>query len=449
MIQIIKPQQIVLNILGKAQAAPTRRWSRYCLSQPVEEGVLLFHTLTRELLLLTPGEFAAMDSAYLRDHWFLVPEAAEEKELVELVRWVRQTAEKTPTAITGYTILTTTDCNARCFYCYERGCAKITMTPETAEKTAAYIVDHCAGKKVRLNWFGGEPLVNYPAMDIICRSLEAKGVDFESRMVSNAYLLDEKMIPRAAAWRLKQVQITLDGTEQVYNRSKAFIYTRGSAYQVVMGNISGLLDAGISVRIRLNMDLRNAEDLLRLADELAERFGARKGLRVYPHLLFDTDDPEGKRFSPAQWEQQYACLRQLEEALIRHGLFGQGGLRRELPLHHCMANSGNAVVILPDGHIGLCEHYTESEFIGHIDSPMLDREVIESFRQLKKTIPECDGCFYYPECLRPKKCNGEPPCTEPRRRLLLEQTRRGMKNEYLRRKRTEQTTSDSFRPEEC
>lgn len=435
--QIINAHHTILNILGKAQLSRQgNRLSKYCLALQTGDGVLLFHTLTRELLLLTPEEYAnAPTNAYLQEHWFAVPETLCEKELVDLVRWVRQNLNKSPKAITNYTILTTTDCNARCFYCYERGCTKVSMNEETARSTIAYIKEHCGGQKVKITWFGGEPLVNFPVIDQICEGLDKEGVDFESRMVSNAYLFDDNMISKAVgAWKLKSVQITLDGTEAVYNRSKAFIYRNGSAYQVVTRNIAHALDAGLFVVIRLNMDLNNAEDLLLLADELAARFKNQKRLRVYANLLFDTEDPENKRYAQEQWERLYALLHQLDEKLLRYGLSdaAKRGLRRDLPMSHCMADSGNAVVIVPDGHIGLCEHFTESEFIGHIRSSELDRNVIASWKEHRDELPECDDCFYYPECVKLKKCNGSPKCCDYIRQDIRAKTHQAMQNEYRR-----------------
>ena len=50
-----------IKILGKARPAEQGlRWMHYVLAQPVDGGVLVFHTLTRALLLLTPEEYAAM-----------------------------------------------------------------------------------------------------------------------------------------------------------------------------------------------------------------------------------------------------------------------------------------------------------------------------------------------------------------------------------------------------
>ena len=247
--QIIDACSTTLRILGKPKrSGGGARMAKYCVCLQTEEGILLFNVLTRELLLLTFAEYdAALSSDYLGERWFTIPEDQNEKELAELVRWVRTSLRTEPKHITHYTILTTTDCNARCFYCYERGCARVTMDPETADKVVDYIQNHCGGNKVKLRWFGGEPLMNFPVIHRICGGLRSRGIDFESYMVSNGYLFDDELTAKAIhSWALKEVQITLDGTEAVYNRSKAFIYPKGSPYRIVTGNILRLLNAGIS-----------------------------------------------------------------------------------------------------------------------------------------------------------------------------------------------------------
>ena len=115
--------ETVLQILKKfKQSDPQYRLLRYCVGTPVEDGVLLFNLLTRELLLLTEEESAhLMEHQYLKDHLFLVPADANEKEYADLVRWFLKTRKKKPKNIISYTIFPTTDCNARCFYCFELG----------------------------------------------------------------------------------------------------------------------------------------------------------------------------------------------------------------------------------------------------------------------------------------------------------------------------------------
>lgn len=432
--QIIKASDAILNILGNEKnSSAGYRMIHYCVPVQVDDGTLLFNTLTRELLLLTPEEYAdALNLPYLRKQWFVIPQDTDEKKLVELVRWVQGSMRKEPKNITGYTILTTTDCNARCFYCYELGRSRVPMSDETALKTADFIRDHCGGQPVSLTWFGGEPLYNHRVIDLICQRLRDAQVAFSSFMVSNAYLFDDELTDKAVnSWNLKKVQITLDGTEDVYNRCKAFIYRQGSAYQVVLANIARLLDKGIAVSVRMNLDFHNADDLLLLAEELAARFAGKHGLQAYAHLIFDDKVPWDQRYSMEQWTRLYALKQQLDDKLAALGLYAskEKRLNRTLRHTHCMADSGNTLVITPDGHLGLCEHFSESELIGHIDSPQRDRSLIASWRQRADEIPECATCFCYPGCIELKKCPDRIACIPPRRQAFRREMELAMRNE--------------------
>ena len=66
-----------------------------------------------------------------------------------------------------YRIITTTDCNARCFYCYEGSAGHEYMNLDTAEQTVKFIVDHIENRKCLIQWFGGEPLMNIPVIDFM------------------------------------------------------------------------------------------------------------------------------------------------------------------------------------------------------------------------------------------------------------------------------------------
>lgn len=431
--QIIPPNKTILQLLGAARVSPDQyRMMTCCVPLETEDGVLLFHVLTRELLLLTAEEFSsAAQSSYLRDHWFFVPEKLADAELIRSVRWLLLNYKKdsSGTPVRGYTILTTTDCNARCFYCYEKGCTHVTMEPATAHKTAAYIQEHCRGEEVILTWFGGEPLLNDSVIDLICRDLQAAGVSYQSKIVSNAYLFCGDMVSRAKdLWKLQRAQITLDGTEKIYNKSKAYVYPEGNPYQIVLSNIEGLLNAGISVQIRLNISPVNGSDLAELVQELAARFGGRKGFCVYTHPLFDPSPNPKKN---ADQTALFAAQAALEEAIEAAGMAAgdQRSLRRKLKLYHCIADSGKSVVILPDGHIGLCEHHLEDEFIGHIDHPGTDMEVVERWRQRGEEFPECKTCFYYPDCTHLKLCTSYYGCSEHKRTMHRKKLQRSMLHE--------------------
>ena len=429
---IIPPQKSVLQILGATRSqCGVWRLCHYCHALPVEDGVLLYHLLTRELLLLSLSEWdAALTLPELHERWFVVPDDTKEQEHADLVRWALR-AMKKRTPVTHFTILPTTDCNARCFYCYEAGRPRRMMSQETARRAAAYIAEQCSGKPVQLSWFGGEPLMNPDAIAVICASLADAGITYASSMTTNGYLFDPTLVKRAVEhWRLRSVQITLDGTEQTYNRTKAYVNAEGSAYQTVMRNIRLLLTAGIHVTIRLNAGGHNAQDMLLLAETLANELTGMGSLSVYAHSLFGTECYDIT--SHTEELRSDAVLEQLTERLITLGLRRPERLRRELPLTHCMADGGRARVILPDGRLTLCEHHTEDEIIGDIASSQLNECLMKTWTEQEEPISACAECLLYPECNRLKKCESLEKCTDATRRAALRNRELSMLNEYQR-----------------
>lgn len=432
---INKANETVLKILSKFyKASDNFRLMHYVAETPAEGGVLLYNLLTFEEVFLTIEEYADItEQEYLKKHWFLIPSHIKEKELAEVVKTVLTPAQMNFEKITGYTIFTTTDCNARCFYCFELGRTRMPMSDETARNVARYICEKSQGERVRLSWFGGEPLFNKGAIDIICNHLIEKGVEFTSTVVSNGYLFDEATVQEAVTkWKLKRVQITLDGTEQAYNKIKAFIYKDTNPYQIVLANIGHLLAADVTVQIRLNMDLDNADELLKLVKELSERFGGQDKLRLYAHHIFEGNTPLAESYSEAEWIKRDEAMCRLEEAIAQSGFASKGGIVKQMKYTHCMADSGKSVTILPDGSIGLCEHFSENEFVGHIDRDEFDEPVVSSWQEKNPEIPECDTCFYYPQCIRLKKCSNASVCFTQERSLKLRKVKAQMANEYQR-----------------
>lgn len=433
--QILKENESICSIIGKAKTSVGGyRFSHYAVAEPVEDGVLLFHTLTRELLLLTPEEYeGAVESDALRQKWFVVPENTDEKKLVNTVRWVQKAMNREKPGITNYIIYTTTDCNARCFYCFELGRKRIPMSDKVALKTADFIIENHKGNPITINWFGGEPFYNARAIDLICQKLKNAGVSYKTRTITNGYLLNEENVKKCLElWNLKRIQISMDGTEQVYNKAKHYIYKEGNPYQIVMENIRRLLDNGITVVVRVNMDFHNIEDLNIFTEEMARRFGDSQKFYMYPHLIIDEKKAWNEYRTLEQWEQLYEAKYQLEQKMLKLGIFSGRSprLSKNLPQVACMAENSNSIVITPEGNLGVCEHYSETELIGHLDSPQRDQSVINSFREHWEDIPECQGCFNYPMCIRLKKCPYIIECIPPERKELRRKLSAAMQNEY-------------------
>lgn len=417
------------------------RLMHFVVRQPVEEGLLLYNVLTRAVVLLSPEEARMIDEnaaavPELVAKWFAVPLSFDDRNLAREVRAVGKMLEKRPKGITGYTILTTTDCNANCFYCYEKGRRRIPMTGSTAQKVADFILRNSPGEKVHIRWFGGEPLYNKEVISLICGLLRDAKADYRSSMVSNGYLFDDETIAEAVSlWNLKKVQITLDGTEEVYNRSKAFIHAEGSPYRRVLENIHRLLQAGVRVNVRLNIDRHNADDLFDLVDILIARFGGNELFTVYSHSLFDTGAAESAvSHTDTQRKDLFETRIRLQEKLRKGGIAVDHKLPDKLKLHRCMADSDANILILPDGHLGKCEHYSDDHWFGDLDSAERDERVLEEFKRLREEIDACSDCPFYPDCFRLALCDEAAHCYPEEREEKMQETLQSLLSFYQKRK---------------
>ena len=439
--QVIIPTPLQYEqIVGRQKRVDGERYRlmTYVVQQPVTDGLLLYNTLTCSMVLLQPDEAADLTAQReLIDRWFLVPQENDDQKLCHQIRQMAALLKPAAKAITGYTILTTTGCNARCFYCFEKGSKPVTMTSETASKVVRYIVAHRGSETVHISWFGGEPLVNAKAIDQICTELSQQGVPFRSGMISNGYLFDAEMAQRAKdLWQLQLVQITLDGTAQTYNRVKDYVYQGVNAFERVLQNIGLLTGTGIHTRIRLNVSKHNIGEMAELVELLHQRFGADERLSVYSAGLLDEEHNA----------ELFARRMQLEQQITACGFARKlYDLPKDIRLDCCMADDdGSRVVIAPDGHLGKCHHYLDREFFGHIDSEERNEAILRKFKERRADIEACATCFYYPQCIRLVMCHTYTICTSVKQQEHLYNMREAMKYEYERYLKNENHYPDSI-----
>ena len=414
----------------------TWQQSIYCISADCPEGTLLYHTLSGEMVLLPADEKETEINEELIRKWFLVPQEYDEYRVAADIRKIAVMTRQTGTNKTEFTILTTTDCNARCFYCYEKGIARTTMTDETALAAAEYIARVSGGEKILLRWFGGEPLYNRKAIDLICNALAKKKINFESTMITNGYYLDFETADHAVkSWKLKKVQITVDGTEEKYNRIKAYIdKDDNNPFRRVMNHIQAAMDAGIRVTIRLNMDAANAADLKILAGYLADRFQNHENLDVYVALLQEFSGKISAYESQEKQGQDYLTVR---EILKQNGLLRKKKLPSSLRQFRCMADSDTSETILPDGRTGRCEHYSEAMITGSIYNDCRDEAVIQKWKEAL-SMPECTQCALYPRCGKLAMCEwNRNGCTDMERKIGVMEIREQMLEKYTEWKEKE------------
>lgn len=421
---IKKTNDIVAMILGNnlSDTNTCFKTSKFLLTLKYKGTNLVYSLLTNglfsmsdeELVLLKKPEYidSEIKEQFLKEY-LIFPINTDECKLSNQLKNVYKALQHDISYIDSYTILTTTECNARCFYCYENGLERVAMPLETSNEIARYIMKHCHGKKVSLKWFGGEPLFNFPVIDNITNILKNNNIEYVSQMTTNGYLFDDELVRKAVNdWHLKKTQITLDGTESVYNRYKAYIYMNDiSPFVRVTDNIELLINAGVTVNVRLNMDENNAQDLYDLVMWLSKRFPSDSNLHVYVAIIFNKNE---KSTSEKR-------IKLLDSFTKLNELIAQKHLTRYrldlFPLETvaCMANNPHAVVITPKGELQRCEHITPDETYGNVWNDEIDKQIYNSWFEKHDEIEECRNCEFYPNCNYLKKCKTLIKCTEDER----------------------------------
>lgn len=412
--QIIKPQENVIRVLGEQEyhSDVEYKWILYLLISYVEDGVLLHNTLTKETILLSNEERDHIDQfrEHLVKHWFYIPNNINDFSLFYTFLNGYRKINNRPTygKIRLCTVLPTTGCNARCSYCFEAGAKVRSMSIETARDLADWLTPRAAAH-VTMKWFGGEPLCNISSITETCKSLINKGVDFHSFIITNGYNFhevdDDTLVN---VWRTRNVQITLDGVGEAYNKIKNYKDPFTDPFTHVIKNMHRLLSLGIRVSVRFNLSPDNYSTLKELADYLANEFKENNGISVYIHPLFENHGELGV-LSESQREDLYWDYEAIQEYCDALGISSKRSVRGFTDVH-CMADDGRSVVVLPGGELGLCEHHLDDEYYGSIYDGKYDKAVLSSWREKLPDDELCQNCSLRPTCARIRKCPVELPC---------------------------------------
>ena len=119
-------------------------------------------------------------------------------------------------------------------------------------------------------------------------------------------------------------------------------------------------------------------------------------------------------------------MNDIEAQLKDDGFVRPRSLNRRVKTNHCMADNDSSALIVPDGHIGKCEHYSEDHFVGHIGNEERDTLMTDHFKEVRDEIDACATCFNYPNCIRLKLCEDTPNCYQEEREHKLRKLRQSI-----------------------
>ena len=167
------------------------------------------------------------------------------------------------------TILTTLQCNFACDYCYQgehagAGRTADRMSIDTATQVAAWIarrVEEVQPSRLVLTFFGGEPLLNVPAMfEIAGRSSKhaaARGVSQSVNIITNGLLLTPGIVETMLPLGLTGVKVTLDGDRDTHDRMRPMRGGQGT-FDRIIENVRRVAPL-VPVTIGGNFDMDTAD----------------------------------------------------------------------------------------------------------------------------------------------------------------------------------------------
>ncbi|SNT95238.1 radical SAM additional 4Fe4S-binding SPASM domain-containing protein [Aristaeella hokkaidonensis] len=422
---IVEPEEKIAKLWGKQQIkhTDTYRLMRYVMRVDHEGNVLLYNVITSQLAVLEGEEVDIINSLPVKyipgmeqlvDNHFLVPESYDEHQQVVNMRCIFRKLEEAQVSkdITKYTILPTTACNARCYYCFEQGAKTTKMSKEIADSVVEFIASHCGEKKfVRITWFGGEPTVASDRIDQITEGLRLRGIKYLSQMVTNGYLFDEGLVQKAKEkWNLEYLQICFDGLEERHNATKSFVNVRDNPYQRILRNIGLLLDSGIRVGMRMNFDKANYQDFGGLVKEAKLRFGDNPNLSVYAFpVIGEYADKEGNVLHGSE-EWFIDKIVELNNMSREAGLYHSVKQLPHFRYHCCDAENDSTVTITPDGSlVRCCERFDDTETTGTVTEGITDENRAGAWK-ISADHPKCRDCTFFPDCYRIEKCPAKDRC---------------------------------------
>lgn len=177
-------------------------------------------------------------------------------------------------------IVTNTNCNLRCSYCYEGNKDNNTQIMESYEAIYNFILANIKYnniKKLDVEFTGGEPLLNKELIVNLVKTLNENLLltDINYTLITNGVLLDNDIIQFLSENKFS-VQISLDGFKNDHNleRHGENIY---NSYDVIINKMKKILtdELNIDLILRINVTNKNKDNLYLLVDDLVKKFSAK------------------------------------------------------------------------------------------------------------------------------------------------------------------------------
>lgn len=198
----------------------------------------------------------------------------------------------------SFVVAPTARCNLSCEYCVqrldeslvEREAQTATMQESTVRNFLLFVermLKSCNAATFPLTFYGGEPLMAKELVLHILRELahwsEERSIRMKTGLYSNCTLVTRPFLEELQNYVILFVRTTLDGPQKIHDNYRHHRNGKGT-YEDVLATIGMLLDAGIEVRVQVNINCyyTHAPELF---DDLNKR--GLNQVVIEPYPLFD------------------------------------------------------------------------------------------------------------------------------------------------------------------
>lgn len=343
-----------------------------------------------------PEETEYLDT--LLSEGYVVPEPVDEvnKLLVERLTYQYGRGQSMQ-----FLIVPSLMCNLKCIYCYQRDVSynHSVLTSEMVDDSINFIERTLASnpfvKKLKLNWFGGEPLLHF---DIIKRMTEhfisycqERQMEYSANMTTNGLLLTEEITDYLYTNGLKTLQVTIDGQEDFYIE-----YKKGKPGDLerLIKNVKYASDY-FDINIRFNTSRENRESVLEIAELLSETLPMGR-VQLYPAKIHSCEGIDN--LTCLTDDEFYAFNEAFTNRFSQFG-FDVEYSRVSARLAYCGSLRRDYAIIGPEGYLYRCEHQIgkSSEIIGDVKYGFYRNNADMKFLNLPYS-EECRSCNLLPYC---------------------------------------------------
>ncbi|MDR0268156.1 radical SAM/SPASM domain-containing protein [Paenibacillus sp.] len=331
-----------------------------------------------------------------------------------------------------FIVCPTFTCNLRCPYCFEGLDIRTSKTAMSVEqidhmfKSMDLLIQERDASRVDLQFYGGEPFLksNQHIVEQITERAASRGWPISG--ITNGTQIHHyfELFERIGSEAVDQIQITLDGPEEIHDQLRIHANGRGS-YQEIRRNVDQLLAMGIPVLLRVNTGKDNVAHLPMMFEEFE-----KMGWTAYDHFQCQISPitDHGCTGCVPNYQPEFKLLRQLHElmgdweaareryhlmlgydmerrtSLIRSAIYGKESFMQRgegIDLTGCSASKQHYVIYGADGLIYACpETVGQSEMAIGRFTPQheLDRQRWNAWEVNIANTSKCSTCNIAPVC---------------------------------------------------